>query len=222
MSDEHPWLKYKPAVIRKGLDAVEWDAVGLYWSIQMYMGGTGADGILPKRLLHVATGRRVSLKKIDSLLPQLLEEKLLVEDGDSIKDPHWNQPPVETWTDDVLRDRWKRANDLKRNGELCRAIKSRDRHLCRYCGERVNWADKKSRLSGTYDHVDPDGDNSFSNVVVACRRCNGIKKDRTPEQAGMPLYLPGTTAASIAAGPAREVAASAAQDSAPDPQGGRD
>jgi hypothetical protein len=117
-----------------------------------------------------------------------------------------------------LRDRWKRDKDLKRNGELCRAIKARDRHLCRYCGDRVNWADKKGRLAGTYDHVDPDGDNSFHNVVVACKRCNGIKKDRTPEQAGMPLYLPGTTAAAIAAGTAREVAASAAQDSAPEPR----
>lgn len=218
MSDEHPWLKYKPAALRKALDAVSWDAGALWWSLQMYMGGTGADGVLPKKALHVATSRKISQAKIAALLPELFEEGLLEDQGDSVRSCFWEQPPVETWSDDVLRARWQRRKALSRLSELCRAIKDRDRHLCRYCGQRVNWADKKGRLGGSYDHVDPDGENTLDNVVVACRHCNGKKKDRTPEQAGMPLYRPGTTAASIADGTARVVAASAVHDPAPEPR----
>lgn len=218
MSDEHPWLKHKPAVIRKGLDAVSWDAAALYWAIQMYMGGTGADGVLSKKQLHVAAGRKISPAKVNALLPELFEEKLLEDLGDMVRSSHWEQPPVETWSDDVLRARWQRRKALARMSELCQAIKARDRHLCAYCGQRVNWADKKGRLGGTYDHVDPDGENTLDNVRVACRHCNGKKKDRTPEQAGMPLYRPGTTAASIADGSARVVAASVVHGPAPEPR----
>jgi hypothetical protein len=65
----------------------------------------------------------------------------------------------------------------------------------------VNWDDKNGGTGGTYDHVDPDGDNSMSNVVVACRECNcEVKKERPLEHSGMALWRPGTTAAQIAAG----------------------
>lgn len=98
------------------------------------------------------------------------------------------------------RLRWRRGKALSRNVELREAIVQRDRSLCRYCGERVDFRDRVGPLGGTYDHVDPDGDNSLDNCVVACRRCNGVKCDRTPAEAGMPLYPPGTTRADILAG----------------------
>jgi len=64
----------------------------------------------------------------------------------------------------------------------------RDRHTCAYCGELA------SELELTIDHIVPEsrgGALSWMNTVAACRACNSIKANRTPEQAGMPLlFLP--------------------------------
>src|ERR1700675_4604157 len=60
----------------------------------------------------------------------------------------------------------------------------RDSHLCLYCGARFTY----SLLSR--DHVTPfsrGGQDTWSNVVSACRRSNKAKASRTPEQAGMQL-----------------------------------
>lgn len=70
---------------------------------------------------------------------------------------------------------------------LVDAIRRRDRDRCRYCGIEVNWKDRRSPKGGTYDHIQPRGDNSYENVVVACHQCNVRKGGRTPEQARMPL-----------------------------------
>ncbi|WP_163378491.1 HNH endonuclease [Cyclobacterium sp. SYSU L10401] len=59
----------------------------------------------------------------------------------------------------------------------------RDQHACQYCG-----ADK----SLTLDHVVPrskGGKTSWKNLVTACHRCNTLKGDKTPEQAGMKLKV---------------------------------
>lgn len=92
------------------------------------------------------------------------------------------------WTSEQIKK--KRADDLHKNRELCTAVIKRDGMLCRYCGCRVKKGDQRSPVGFTYDHVDPDGPNAFGNVVVACRRCNGNKRDRTPEEAGMVLLPP--------------------------------
>lgn len=60
----------------------------------------------------------------------------------------------------------------------------RDAHHCLYCGQRLP-ARNLSR-----DHVTPlsrGGQDTWSNVVTACRRCNHYKSGRTPEEAGMEL-----------------------------------
>lgn len=60
----------------------------------------------------------------------------------------------------------------------------RDQQICLYCGERFRCSDLSR------DHVTPislGGQDSWSNVVTSCRRCNNHKADRTPEQAHMPL-----------------------------------
>ena len=60
----------------------------------------------------------------------------------------------------------------------------RDGHLCLYCGARFPAA------SLSRDHVRPfyqGGEDLWTNVVTACRRCNNHKANRTPEQAGMQL-----------------------------------
>jgi hypothetical protein len=70
------------------------------------------------------------------------------------------------------------------NRELFR----RDRHVCAYCGGEFSF------LRLTRDHIVPmsrGGRDSWMNVVTACRHCNGIKRNRTPEESGLQLvYVP--------------------------------
>lgn len=61
-----------------------------------------------------------------------------------------------------------------------RGLLRRDRNTCAYCGGHAT----------TVDHVLPrsrGGDDSWSNTVAACPRCNHRKRDRTPLEAGMAL-----------------------------------
>ena len=60
----------------------------------------------------------------------------------------------------------------------------RDDYLCLYCGLTLP-AQLLSR-----DHIRPfsrGGEDIWTNVVTACRRCNNAKASRTPEEAGMQL-----------------------------------
>lgn len=65
-----------------------------------------------------------------------------------------------------------------------RSIFERDRNACQYCGKKFD----RSELA--VDHVVPrsrGGKTTWSNVVLACVKCNTRKGDRTPEEAGMGL-----------------------------------
>ncbi len=60
----------------------------------------------------------------------------------------------------------------------------RDDYKCGYCNVTG------SRDTMTVDHIVPrayGGKSTWENLVAACPTCNGRKRDRTPEQAGMPL-----------------------------------
>lgn len=63
-------------------------------------------------------------------------------------------------------------------------VLERDHYRCAYCG----------RTGGTVDHVVPrsrGGASSWLNLVACCSRCNWVKADRTPREAGMELlFLP--------------------------------
>ncbi|KAF1024075.1 MAG: CRISPR-associated endonuclease Cas9 [Paracidovorax wautersii] len=65
---------------------------------------------------------------------------------------------------------------------------ARDCNVCAYCGNPFHEDDL------TREHIRPlaqKGQDSWMNVVTACRSCNHRKADRTPEQANMPLlYAP--------------------------------
>ncbi len=64
------------------------------------------------------------------------------------------------------------------------ALFRRDNHLCLYCGQRFH----HGALSR--DHITPlsqGGEDVWSNVVTACKRCNNHKAGRTPEQAEIQL-----------------------------------
>lgn len=62
-------------------------------------------------------------------------------------------------------------------------IYKRDGHACGYCG---------SNKLLTLDHIMPrsrGGDNSWTNLVTCCHKCNLYKADRTPAEAGMVLKI---------------------------------
>ncbi len=61
-----------------------------------------------------------------------------------------------------------------------KAVFLRDAHTCQYCG----------RAAENVDHVIPrsrGGGHTWDNVVAACRRCNGRKENRSPQEAGLQL-----------------------------------
>jgi 5-methylcytosine-specific restriction endonuclease McrA len=63
----------------------------------------------------------------------------------------------------------------------------RDLYTCQYC--RIKFAAKDL----TIDHVIPashGGPKNWTNIVTACRKCNQIKANRTPDMANMPLFKP--------------------------------
>ena len=65
-----------------------------------------------------------------------------------------------------------------------RNIYARDHSRCQYCGKHF------STKELTLDHVVPrvqGGENSWTNLVCACVRCNARKGGRTPAQARMKL-----------------------------------
>lgn len=60
-------------------------------------------------------------------------------------------------------------------------VLTRDGHRCGYCGA----------IATTVDHVLPrsrGGNNSWTNTVAACLRCNQRKGDRTPKEVGLRLH----------------------------------
>jgi 5-methylcytosine-specific restriction endonuclease McrA len=63
----------------------------------------------------------------------------------------------------------------------------RDRYTCQFCG-RVTPAHEL-----TLDHVIPrsrGGRTDWDNLVACCHRCNNLKGDRLPEEAGLRLLRP--------------------------------
>lgn len=205
---------------RTKLEGLDWDAHGLFWAALMWLvdGGNDYAMVVPRAKLALAASRRASLKTLEKAAAELVAEGVWKVHADGWEVVLHHQPPIDVWQDLSERFRWLRHKRLHRDTDLVTRIKERDRLLCRYCGVRTRWdADHRSDISGTLDHVDPDGDNSFDNVVVACKRCNEkLKKRRTPEQAGMSLFKPGTTAEDISAGRARLEGRNAAQANSPE------
>jgi hypothetical protein len=222
-SDAGAWLKTHPR-LRVQLGLLDLDAYVLINKIWLWCQDTGSNGGGHGRVhvddLHAACDRIITPARITKALTRL--ERPQISHRDGTQSPLWlavvdgwvvmpvwwldDNPGPEIWNDEHARARLARNKALGRMPELCERIKTRDRSLCRYCGVRVRWGANNSDQGGTYDHVDPDGENKLSDVVVACRRCNGRKKDRTPEQwieddpaGGLSLLPAGTTAVQAAA-----------------------
>jgi 5-methylcytosine-specific restriction endonuclease McrA len=77
---------------------------------------------------------------------------------------------------------------VKRQVKFSRVnVFARDGFRCQYCGV------KRTPHELNYDHVVPrvqGGKTEWENIVTACYECNGKKRGRTPEQAGMTLRRP--------------------------------
>lgn len=61
----------------------------------------------------------------------------------------------------------------------------RDNYTCAYCLSQLS----SEELS--IDHIMPKsrgGKDTWENLVTACKKCNSKKGDRTPREAGMPLW----------------------------------
>lgn len=98
------------------------------------------------------------------------------------KRQYWRTPERRAIRDAVLDRQFAEAR--RRKAEIIDrdAILARDGHTCRYCGA--------TGVRLAVDHLVPfsrGGSSDPSNLVAACKSCNSRKKDRTPEEAGMPL-----------------------------------
>ncbi len=65
-----------------------------------------------------------------------------------------------------------------------KSIMARDNHQCQYC------LDNPAHEKLTLDHITPraqGGMSTWENLVACCFKCNNLKGNRTPEEAGMPL-----------------------------------
>ena len=203
--------------LRPKLAVLSNDAYLLLQKIWLYNQDVGNGGRLHMDELPAACDRSLTPAKITRAIAELARPVIEHRDGsvsalwlelvdDHVQMPAWwidDNPGAEVWTDDVLR--WRRKRNKELHSPKCKAlrkrIRNRDRNLCRYCGRRVKWGANNADHGATYDHVDPDEDNTLSNVVVSCRQCNGRKNERTPEQwieddpaQGLSLLPEGTTA----------------------------
>lgn len=79
----------------------------------------------------------------------------------------------------IKRVQYKSKNTFNRM-----AIIRRDKYTCQYCSKVL------THKEISIDHVIPrsyGGSNMFTNCVVSCKKCNSIKRNRTPEEANMKL-----------------------------------
>ncbi|HEU5085705.1 MAG TPA: HNH endonuclease signature motif containing protein [Acidimicrobiales bacterium] len=148
--------------------------------------------------------------------------------GEFLYHAWWEQLLDGAGKDDALR-RWRerRRKALNADKELVGRIRRRDRDRCRYCGvltEDSSGANKKGARVRQLDHVDPwctDGPhgygNTLGNVVVACRTCNGRKRDLTPQEAGIELLPPPGGEPAESGGAAGSTGPKPAADRAADP-----
>ncbi len=174
------------------------DGRALWYAVGVECAATSTDGRVPAHMLrpwaaaaevNPAKGSKLLVAAglwhdADTMCARCLDHRGPLVPGEHyFHDWHIYQLSSEGKADPIVRAHELRRKDLSRNTRLKSDIRYRDRDLCRYCSVLTTWGgDRRSPISGTYDHVDPFGVNTLDNVVVACRKCNGEKRDRTPEQ----------------------------------------
>lgn len=132
-----------------------------------------------------ASYEKLHVVSVPHAIRMLVREVAVVEDGDPER-PIGPYP----WPRILRLVRYVFAHwHLKRRGPRFtrEGVLRRDKYTCRYCR---GYAD-------TVDHVLPEsrgGPTTWENCVAACMKCNNLKGDRTPKEAGMRLlweiYVP--------------------------------
>lgn len=97
--------------------------------------------------------------------------------GDLLRSPSFSMPkPLVIGLNVYVPDR--KIVSMRLNDHVSKSkILIRDDWVCQYCGEYGN----------TIDHIMPKsrgGLNTWGNLCVACKRCNGLKSNSTPEEIG--------------------------------------
>lgn len=171
---------------------------------QQSMLGTGLDAkVLVLNRLYTAI-RVIDARKAFGMLVKDIAEVVAVEDGQYVN------YDFESWAEIAAFQRQYEAehHDWVRTSRLVvavpkiirvlgydrfprehvklnrRNIYARDANRCQYCGGRF------STRELTLDHIVPrvqGGENSWTNLVCACVKCNARKGGRTPDQAHMKL-----------------------------------
>jgi hypothetical protein len=158
-------------------------AIGLWTVVGSLVQAQLADGEVP-----TSAWRQIGNKPLFTKLAKILVNAGLWEEHDDAWRYH-------DWEDigyapgEKVKLRRARTKEMK-NPDIVEAVKARDGDHCRYCKCKINWKDKVGDNGATYDHVIPGLAKGVSNLVVACRKCNRKKAQRTPEQAGMTLLPP--------------------------------
>jgi hypothetical protein len=201
----HDGLPFDPKVLSLGKTKAEInEAIGMATRIWAWCGQQRTDGFVPaavvdaigtpactKRLTRPVFGRKAFLHRRAEGAGaecECLRGRPWPADADFLVHDFLDRNPSRA-ENDVAKAKRKERDDP----QLKAAVRRRDGDRCRYCGIRVNWADKKSPHRPVLDHVDPALAKGADNLVVACKSCNSKKGHRTPEQADMPL-LPLPTA----------------------------
>lgn len=195
--------------------------------------GAGNDGVLTPMMVDDAAHlyklndkRCVSALVVSGLLHDAITVRqcgpCIDRGGDKLASPDlfihewWEHLlPAEGKHDGVKGSNEQRRKALNRDKSLVARVRKRDKDLCRYCGvETVDSSGprKNHRLSRQLDHIDPWGESTYENLAVSCKTDNGRKGQHKPEDAGMTLWAPGTTAEMIADGTAVAVQGPAGSD----------
>lgn len=160
------------------IDEVGTAAAGLYSRCGSYIADRQTDGFIPSA--------RARMYGTPEWIGRLVEVGLWAVEENGFRDTRYF--PLNKAKAEIELNRARRAE--ARDPLTIKAVRARDGDLCRYCGFKVNWSDRRGLRGGTYDHVIPGLVGGVDNLVVACRSCNSSKKNRTPEQAGMTLRPP--------------------------------
>ena len=138
------------------------------WTPERWLSIEEATGLLTRGLVHYSIGETsITLRggvNAKSGLQSLLEVRSIL-----VTNTRGRSLPRD-WAPPVTRE----------------LLIHRDRHLCGFCGGRF------SARHLTIDHIVPrskGGSDRWTNIVAACPTCNTRKRDRTPEQAHMPLLF---------------------------------
>ena len=154
------------------------------------------SGYLPKILKIDASGMPQQWISIEDAISYYCTDMVLYELGSPVVTYRGGinsvtQKQSEITTNSIIAIKGHRAKkaDYTRTPKLeNQTLFERDRHMCAYCGGLFG----KDRLSR--EHINPRGQGGldiWTNVVTACKSCNGDKGCRTLDQAGMKLlYLP--------------------------------